>query len=131
MNTQATSTHTPPVNGPSPVFTKTYTLMHWLTPVTCKFPREQRFASAHVLQTGLQTLLQHLLCAQRSQRPTRWLLLADVALAQLRQNWRLALDWSLITERQFEHGAKLMDEVGKLLGAWLKTAKSAPHSAKP
>ena len=52
------------------------------------------------------------------------------ALAQLRLNWRLALDWHLITERQFEHGAKLMDEVGKLLGAWLKAARSAPHHAK-
>jgi hypothetical protein len=44
--------------------------------------------------------------------------------AQLRLNWQLAFEWQLITEKQFEHGEKLMDEVGKLLGAWLKNARA-------
>jgi hypothetical protein len=43
------------------------------------------------------------------------LLHAAVALAQLRLNWRLAQDWQLVSPGQFEHGAKLMDEVGRLL----------------
>lgn len=47
----------------------------------------------------------------------------DVALAQLRTQLRLAHDWQLITGAQFEHGARLMDEIGRLLGAWLKTAR--------
>jgi hypothetical protein len=46
-----------------------------------------------------------------------------VALAQLRTQLRLAHDWQLITGAQFEHGARLMDEIGRLLGAWLKTAR--------
>lgn len=48
---------------------------------------------------------------------------ADVALAQLRMHWRLALDWQFITQRQFEHGVRLMDEVGRLLGAWIKACE--------
>ncbi len=45
------------------------------------------------------------------------LLHADVALAALRAHWRLAHGWALVSDGQFEHGAKLMDEVGRLLGA--------------
>jgi hypothetical protein len=42
----------------------------------------------------------------------------------MRLNWRLAHDWQLVSPGQFEHGARLMDEVGRLLGAWLKAAKA-------
>lgn len=115
-----------PANGFvfSPVFTKIYELIRWLIPHTLKFPRQQRFVVAAALQQGCQTVLQRLLEAQRSQSPAARLLHADVALAQLRLNWRLAFEWQLITEKQFEHGAKLMEEVGKLLGAWLKNARA-------
>lgn len=53
------------------------------------------------------------------------LLHANVALAQLRVQFRLCHDWQLITPGQFEHGVKLMDEVGRLLSAWLKASKNA------
>ncbi len=112
-------------NATSPLFTKTYDLLHWLVPATLKFPRQQRFVGAVALQQGCQTLLLRLLEAQRSERPNMRLLHADVALAQLRLNWRLAHDWHLVSPGQFEHGAKLMDEVGRLLGAWLKNARAA------
>jgi hypothetical protein len=61
--------------------------------------------------------------AQCAEHPLKRLLYADVAIAQLRLNWRLAQDWQLVSPGQFEHGAKLMDEVGRLLGAWLKAVK--------
>lgn len=35
----------------------------------------------------------------------------------------MAQDWPLISPGQFEHGVRLMEEVGRLLGAWLKTAR--------
>jgi hypothetical protein len=111
-------------NATSPLFTKTYDLLHWLVPITLKFPRQQRFVGAVALQEGCQTLMARLLEAQRSERPLKRLLYADVALAQLRLNWRLAHDWQLVSPGQFEHGARLMDEVGRLLGAWLKAAKA-------
>ena len=66
-----------------------------------------------------------LLEAERAQAPLARLLHADVALAQLRMHWRLAHGWTLVSDGQFEHGARLMDEVGRLLGAWLKSARAA------
>jgi hypothetical protein len=59
---------------------------------------------------------------------------ALATLAQLKFNWRLAQDWQLISPGQFEHGVRLMEEVGRLLGAWLKTSwerSAATVSEKP
>jgi hypothetical protein len=111
------------ISIPTPIFTKTYELIKWLVPLTIKFPRSQRFVIAQAIQQTTQKIQLHLLEAQRSQNPQARLLHADVALAQLRFNFRLCHDWKLITAAQFEHGVILMDEVGRLLGAWIKTTK--------
>ncbi len=121
--------NTPAASGFTPVFAKTHTLLQWLLPVTVKFPREQRFVLAAAMQQACFTLQQRLLEAQRSARPTARLMPADVALAQLRMHWRLALDWQFITQRQFEHGVRLMDEVGRLLGAWIKACERTAEVA--
>lgn len=54
---------------------------------------------------------------------------ADATLTQLKFNWRLAQDWQLITPGQFEHGIRLMEEVGRLLGAWLKAQRAQPSAS--
>ncbi|MBL8389713.1 MAG: diversity-generating retroelement protein Avd [Hydrogenophaga sp.] len=116
----------------TPVFSKTYDLLRWLVPATLNFPRAQRFVAAATLQEGAQALLRQLLHAQRSSQPLGPLTAADATLAQLKFNWRLAQDWQLITPGQFEHGLRLMEEVGRLLGAWLKTSRaSAAARAAP
>ena len=116
----------------TPVFSKTYDLLRWLVPATLNFPRSQRFVAAATLQEGAQAFLRQLMHAQRSTQPLGPLTTADATLAQLKFNWRLAQDWQLITPGQFEHGVRLMEEVGRLLGAWLKTARaSAAARAAP
>ena len=62
---------------------------------------------------------------QRSSAPLKYLLHADVALAELRMHWRLAYGWNLISDGSFEHGMRLMEEVGRLLGAWLKNSRAS------
>jgi len=110
---------------PTPIFNKTYDLLKWLIPLTLRFPRQQRFVIAAAIQRGAQTLQMRLFEAQRSARPAARLLHADVALAQLRMQLRLCHDWEYISAAQFEHGVRMMDEVGRLLGAWIKTSSKA------
>ena len=120
MNPKAT-TLTPQA---SPLFIKTYDLLKWLIPLTLKFPRQHRFVMAAALQQSAQAVQLHLLQAQRAAHPLGRLLHADVALAQLRLQIRLCHDWQLITPGQFEHAARLADEIGRLLGAWIKTCRA-------
>jgi hypothetical protein len=67
---------------------------------------------------------------RRSAQPIGARLNADVALAQFKMNWRLAHDWQLIGPGPFEHGMRLMEEVGRLLGAWLKQTRANAAAAR-
>ena len=58
-----------------------------------------------------------------AERKTR-LLAADEALARLRLYLRLAERWHWLNPGQYQHGAKMVAEIGRLLGGWLKTVGS-------
>ena len=108
----------------SPIFARTYDLLRWLIPATLKFPRQHRFVMATVIQQSVLSFHQRLLEAARSGEPKAVLLRADVTLAQLRVYLRLCRDMEILGMNQYEHAARLMDEVGRLLGAWLKSHAS-------
>ena len=104
----------------SPLFAKFYDLMAWLTERTAKFPREQRFVLAsRILDAGF-ACHQQLIRARKVTGTARadTLLQADIELETLRLQWRLAHELRCISTGQYEHGARLIDEVGRLLGAW-------------
>lgn len=48
---------------------------------------------------------------------------ADVELEKLRLYLRLSQDLKLISFDQYEHAARQVSEIGKLLGAWMQKAK--------
>jgi four helix bundle protein len=106
----------------SPLFTRTYDLILWLIPETQKFPRVYRFGLAERIQRLCMDFQDALVAAGKSKTDERrtWLRRADVQLEQLRTWLRMARDLQLITVRQYEHAARLMAEVGRLLGAWIK-----------
>lgn len=96
--------------------------MAWLTPCVEKFPRSQRFLLASRLLDTAFTCHAELIRARKVTGPARAeaLLQADVTLETLRLQWRLAHEIRCISTGQYEHGGKLIDEVGRLLGAWRK-----------
>lgn len=50
---------------------------------------------------------------------------ADTHLARLRAYLRLIHRWSWLSDGQYEHISKLVLEIGKLLGGWIKASKRA------
>lgn len=106
----------------SPIFVKTYELLLWLVPRTLKLPREHRFTLAARLQANAYAFQRALLVAAKASPGTARhaaLDAADLELSELKLNWRLANDLSLLDARTFENGARLTNEVGRLLGGWL------------
>jgi hypothetical protein len=106
---------------PSPIFVKTYDLLAWLIPVTMQFPKSQRFVLAKRLQDAALDLHELLIAAGKSRRSERRRALAqaDIRLEQLRLHWRLCHHLGLVQSSRYEHGARLIDEVGRLLGGWI------------
>lgn len=104
----------------SPLFAKSYDFVRWLIPQTVKFPREQRFVVAERLQTAAMDFMDCLYQATDASRQADALRQADVKLKQLRFYLRLSHDLQLLDTRRYEHAGRLLEEVGRLLGAWIK-----------
>ncbi len=107
----------------SPIFVKTYDLFQWLLPVTTKFAREYRFSLALPMQEHGFALQRHLVSATKEpdkRERIRYLRQADVELTLLRYKIRLSRDLNLLKLNSYEHASRLIDEVGRLLGGWMK-----------
>ena len=70
--------------------------------------------------------LQDLLCeAQTSTGTHRQHLLqrSDAALNRLRLYLRLAHHWQWLSDGQYQHVSRMVAEIGRLLGGWIKTTR--------
>ena len=115
----------------SPLFTRTYDLLRWLIPATLKFPRQQRFVLAEALQRTALRFQEQIIEAGLSRSPMPELAQADVTLAKLRLYLRLSHDLGLFGTGQYEHVSRLVAEVGRLLGAWIKSLKQQGREPGP
>jgi hypothetical protein len=111
---------------------RTYDLLLWLVRATLKFPRSQRFVLARTVQwTVLQfheRLIEAALLSKRDPAAAfDRLNQADVLLVKLRFYLRLCHDLALLSDGQYAHVSGMVDEVGRLLGAWIKKARPAAH----
>lgn len=109
----------------TPIFTKTFDFMSWLLAVTNHFPRSQRFVvTKRLLDAALD--FQELLVdanVRRGRARLGKLDLADAELDKVRLYLRLAFRWEWLSSGQYQHGARQVAEIGKLLGGWKKVTK--------
>lgn len=113
----------------SPIFTRTAELLRWLIPVTVKFPRQQRFVLAAAVQRTALEFQERLIEAGLAGEPAPLLRQADVSLTKLRYHLRLCRDLELLSLGQYEHASRMVSEVGRLLGGWLKASRSGVESS--
>jgi hypothetical protein len=69
----------------------------------------------------------YLIEATYSRHATPMLLQANLGLEKLRFMFRLAVDLQLLDLRRHEFAARAVDEVGRLVGGWIK-AKGSPDA---
>ena len=113
----------------SPIFGKTYDFLRWFVPVTLNFPKSQRFVLAQRLQQTALDFYDLIVQAGRGVKVWPSLRQADVELERLRLAIRLCKDLELLGPRQYRQAAGRVDEIGRLLGGWLKTLKPPAQGA--
>jgi hypothetical protein len=113
----------------SPLFVKTYDFLLWLIPLTLKFPKSQRFLLAERL-SGMALDFYDLIldAALQPDGQGESLEAADRTLTKIRLYVRLSYDVKCISLGQLEHAARLMDEIGRLIGGWKR--KRDKHRAE-
>ena len=103
------------------VITKTYDLILWSCNHTSKFPRNHRFVLGERIERNLHDLLEALIRAKYTKQRQRLLEDANLALEVLRCQMRLAKDLQCLKVESYAFAAKAIDEIGRLVGGWLRS----------
>ena len=99
-------------------------ILLWLVPQLDKFPRSRRFTLGERLETGLLEVLELLVEAAYTRVKTEPLARANRRLEVTRHLWRLAQELRVVSGRRYEHGARLMDDLGRQIGGWLRSTRA-------
>lgn len=67
-------------------------------------------------------MLEYLVEAAYTQTKRELLRRANLRLAVVRHLWRMAHELRSISTQRYAHGAKLLEDLGKQVGGWLKSA---------
>lgn len=118
---------TPPTEN-TILFSRYHDFMLWLVPTLEKYPRSQRFLLAQRLLAVAETCYSNLIRARKvtGSAKAQTLLDADIRLEQIRLYLRLSQELTCISFDQYEHAIRLVNELGRLLGAWRFPKPSAP-----
>jgi hypothetical protein len=115
----------------SPIFVKTYDFLLWLIPLTLKFPKSQRFLLAERLSRLALDFYDLILEATTEpEHQAARLIAADRLLTKIRLYIRLSHDLHCISQGQFEHAVRCLDEIGRLIGGWQKKLKEEKPSSR-
>lgn len=110
------------MSNQSPIFIKTEVFMLWLLHHTQNFPREERFRLAQRIEQTLFTFHESLLYAVKTKQIEHYLNKANAELDMIRTYIRFAVELKYTSPDQFHYVAELMNEIGRLLGGWMKKA---------
>jgi len=102
-----------------------YRFLMWLVPTIEKFPRSQKFLLGDRIQTTALDVLEFLVEATYTRDRKNHLARANLGIEKLRFFFRLAADLTYLDRRRYEHAARALDEIGRLVGGWAKA-----HDAK-
>ncbi len=114
------------------IFTKTYDFLAWLVPMSNHFPRAHRHSTTARLLAAAHEFLERLTEANNMRASERLRLLGDAnsELDKLRLYLRLAHGWRWMNDGQYEHAAKMVAELGRLLGGWQKQTRRDLEGAR-
>ena len=109
-----------------PALEKAYQFVLWLVPTVEKFPKSQRFLLGDRIQNTAIDVLEGLIEATYSREVVGLLAQVNLRLEKLRFFFRAAKDLQFIDLRRYEFAARAIDEIGRLVGGWIKAAHGAP-----
>jgi len=102
-----------------------FQFLMWLIPAVEKFPRTQKFLLGDRLQTTALDVLECLIEATYTRDRKGHLARANLGIEKLRFFFRLAVELHYLDRRRYEHAARTLDEIGRLIGGWAKAHTAA------
>ncbi len=105
------------------IFKKSYDFSKWLFNHTNKFPKSHRFSVAVKLENSMLDLIRYISIANHRHNKMPLLMKADEELIMIKIYFRLSHDLRFISTSSYEYGIRRLEELGKMLGGWIKKNK--------
>src|SRR5450755_1521920 len=103
-----------------PALEAMYQWLTWLIPTNDTFPSAQKFVLGDRIETIALEVLDHLITATFTKSRDSALASANLGLDRLRFLIRLSQDLRLIDMKRYEHAARGLDDIGRMIGGWKK-----------
>ena len=113
----------PNKNGELPIFVKWLEFLKWLLPSLEKFPKKSRFTITNRIENLALDIVELLIEAKYQKEKVHLLKKANLCLEKIRVLFRICHDMKLFSTKAYNFSAKGINEVGILLGGWLKQQK--------
>jgi hypothetical protein len=107
-----------------PIVTRWLDLATWLMETTARLPRHLRHSLVHRMDGEVLQVLTLLTEAAYTRRKVMLLKEANLALSRLRILLELAERLKALSPGAYAHATVAIDEVGRMLGGWLKEVVS-------
>ena len=102
------------------IFKRAYQLTQQILKATELFPKSQRFLMAARLEEAAIQILEYIIQANEAKEKFPHLRNVSQLLERLRILVRLSKDSSYIDFKRYENLSRAADEVGRMLGGWIK-----------
>ncbi|GMU38972.1 MAG: diversity-generating retroelement protein Avd [Phycisphaerae bacterium] len=113
-----------------PVVDRTYEFLKWYLGRLEKFPRSHRYGLGQRVETTLYALFEGLIraCYAPAGGKAGELSEVNLKLEILRMHSRLANELTLLPHKSYEYASREIDEIGRMVGGWLKQQREIRSS---
>ena len=87
-------------------------------------PRDYRYTLGADIRTSMMNLLQYIIRAGKKYYKKTTLEDMDIELDTLRTLIVVSVENHVITVKEFQHWSVLIDELGRMIGGWIKSVKN-------
>jgi four helix bundle protein len=110
------------------IFQKSYDLLERMYREVHNFPREYKYTLGAKIQDVCIDLLDNIITANSERNKVPHLKRANQHLDRLRIYVRLCRSLNIISSKKYETISRYINEIGKMLGGWLKSSCTRPES---
>ena len=107
-------------NEELPIFVKWLEFLKWLLPTLEKFPKKSRFTITNRVENMALDIVEFLIEAKYSKEKRPILRRANLYLEKMRILLRISHETKLFSTKSYNFASKNINEVGAMLGGWLK-----------
>ncbi len=104
------------------IYQKVYDFTLYLFPIVDRFPKYEKFVLCTQIKGCLLDISRLIIRANKTRVKRPLLGDIDVKIEEMKFLLRLSHDRKYLSKKSYEHSSKLLLEIGRLLGGWIKSS---------